>query len=51
MNNSGPALLIIDMFTLFDFPDAGQAKPKALEAARHISTLAQRFRALGHPVI
>ena len=51
MTTPSPALLIIDMFTGFDFPEAGQVKPKALEAARHIATLAQRFRALGHPVI
>lgn len=51
MNTLHPALLIIDMFTLFDFPEAGRVKPGALEAARHIVTLAQRFRSRGHPVI
>ena len=51
MNTPSPALLIIDMFTLFDFPEAGPVKPKALEAARHIARLAQHFRKRGHPVI
>lgn len=51
MRMPSPALLIIDMFTLFDFPDADQVKPKALEAARHIARLAQHFRDRGHPVI
>lgn len=51
MSQPIPALLIIDMFTLFDFPEAGQVKPEALKAARHIERLAQHFRKRDHPVI
>lgn len=51
MSQSIPALVIIDMFTLFDFPEAGPVKPKALEAARHIERLAKHFRKRSHPVI
>jgi len=51
MSQPIPALLIIDMFTLFDFPEAGQAKPEALKAAGHIERLAQHFRKRDHPVI
>ncbi len=46
-----PALLIIDMFTLFDFPHAEQLKPNAVRAARSIARLCRHFRAHGHPVI
>ncbi len=46
-----PALLIIDMFTLFDFPEADMVKSEALQAARKISVLAERFRERGDPVI
>ncbi|WP_315385989.1 isochorismatase family cysteine hydrolase [uncultured Stenotrophomonas sp.] len=51
MSHSTPALLIIDMFTLFDFPEADQVKPKALQAAGKIAVLARRFRERGNPVI
>lgn len=51
MKTSSPALIIIDVFTLFDFPEAGQLKPRALKAARHIAKLAQHFRERGQPVI
>jgi len=51
MSQSTPALLIIDMFTLFDFPEADQVKPRALQAARSIAVLARRFRERGNPVI
>ncbi|WP_367346010.1 cysteine hydrolase family protein [Stenotrophomonas bentonitica] len=51
MRQSTPALLIIDMFTLFDFPEADQVKPKALQAAGKIAVLARRFRERGNPVI
>ena len=51
MSIPNPALVIIDMFTLFDFPEAAQVKPSALEAARHIARLARHFRERGHPVI
>jgi len=46
-----PALLIIDMFTLFDFPEAKQLEPSSLRAARQIARLAGHFRERGHPVI
>lgn len=51
MSTPSPALLIIDMFTLFDFPDADQVKPDALRAARQIARLARHFRQRGLPVI
>lgn len=51
MNTPSPALLIIDMFTLFDFPEADQVKSQAVKAARHIGRLARHFRERGHPVI
>ncbi len=51
MHQSIPALLIIDMFTLFDFPEADRVKPEALQAARKIAVLARRFRERGNPVI
>lgn len=51
MSTHNPALLIIDMFTLFDFPNADEIKPKALDAARHIHRLARHFRSRRHPVI
>ncbi len=51
MSQSIPALVIIDMFTLFEFPEAGPVKPKAVEAARHIERLAKHFRKRCHPVI
>src|SRR5690606_25604315 len=46
-----PALVIIDMFTLFDFPEASQVKPGALRAATQIARLRRHFRRQGHPVI
>ena len=51
MNKPRPALLVVDMFTEFDFPDAGEMKPKAVQAARHIATLARHFRERELPVI
>lgn len=51
MSQSIPALLIIDMFTLFDFPEADQVKPEALRTAGKIAVLARRFRERGNPVI
>jgi len=51
MSTPSPALLIIDMFTLFDFPDAHRVKPGALRAARHIARLARHFRQRSLPVI
>lgn len=51
MSQPTPALLIIDMFTLFDFPEADQVKPNALKAAGQIAVLARRFRERGNPVI
>lgn len=51
MSAPRPALLIIDMFTEFDFPDADAVKPKAVQAATHIATLARHFRERGLPVI
>lgn len=51
MRPSTPALLVIDMFTLFEFPDADRLKPGAVRAARQIAQLAKQFRLRGHPVI
>ncbi|HBK45735.1 MAG TPA: cysteine hydrolase [Xanthomonadaceae bacterium] len=52
MNTSGnPALLIIDMISAFDFPEATPLAPHILAAARTIRRLRARFHALGLPVI
>ena len=46
-----PALLIVDMFSRFDFPDAKALEASALTAARAIAQLRERFHAVGRPVI
>lgn len=46
-----PALLIVDMFSRFDFPDAKALEPSALSAAGAIAKLRERFHAADHPVI
>jgi len=45
------ALLIIDMFSRFDFPGAAQLVPSAEKAARQIRRLRDRFDARQWPVI
>ena len=51
MKQAAPALLIIDIFIRFDFPEASQVKPAALQAAPQIAKPAQHSRERGHPVI
>ncbi|QDW65740.1 cysteine hydrolase family protein [Luteimonas granuli] len=46
-----PALLIVDMIGLFDFPTADRIAPAAVRAARSIHVLRKRFRERGWPVI
>lgn len=46
-----PALLIVDMFSRFDFPDAKALEPSALSAARAIAQLRESFHAAAQPVI
>ncbi len=53
MSNTPPgsALLIIDMLSRWDFPDAERLLPAAAGIAPRIATLAQRCRSGGVPVI
>ena len=46
-----PALLVIDMISAFDFPEAPALHAELLRAARRIRALRARFHALGHPVV
>jgi len=46
-----PALLIIDMFSRFDFPDGARLAPLAARAARQIARLRNAFDGRGWPVI
>ncbi len=46
-----PALLIIDMFSRFDFPGAAALAGPATRAARHIARLRDHFDGKGWPVI
>ena len=45
------ALLIIDLFSLFDFPGGQQLGPSAVKAAKQTATLRDAFDALGLPVV
>ncbi|WP_371436603.1 cysteine hydrolase family protein [Polaromonas sp.] len=47
----GQALLVIDMISCWDFPDAGKLLPAALGIAPSIVRFAQRCRKTGVPVI
>lgn len=51
MKKPSPALLVIDMFTQFDFPEAEDVEPGAKQASRYIARLMQNFRTRGFPVI
>lgn len=51
MTTARPALLIVDMFTRFDFPEAHLVKLGALRAARQIARLRENFRHHRNPVI
>ncbi|MBD3825586.1 isochorismatase family cysteine hydrolase [Stenotrophomonas sp.] len=51
MKKRTPALLIVDMFTRFDFPNAKGLEPAAVRAASQIARLSQYFRARSLPVI
>lgn len=46
-----PALLVIDMIGMFDFPGAERLAPAAVRAARGIHALRGRFHERGWPVI
>lgn len=49
--HGGTALLVIDMVSAWDFPDAGTLAPRALRIAPHIAALKARCQAAGVPVI
>ena len=46
-----PALLIIDLFSRFDFPDGPQLAPLALQAARKVRRIREAFDEKDWPVI
>jgi nicotinamidase-related amidase len=46
-----PALLVVDMIGMFDFPGADRMAPSAVRAARAIRGLRERFHRRGWPVI
>ncbi|HFK2883668.1 TPA: cysteine hydrolase family protein [Stenotrophomonas maltophilia] len=46
-----PALVIIDLFSRFDFPDGEQLRPLAVEAARAVRPIRDAFDERGWPVI
>jgi hypothetical protein len=48
---SGTALLVIDMISAWDFPDAERLVPRALRIAPRIAALKARCQAAGVPVI
>ena len=50
-DNSGAALLLIDVINDFDFPEGEQLLQLALPVGRNIAGLTQRARAAGIPVI
>jgi nicotinamidase-related amidase len=50
-DDSPVALLIIDMINAFDFNDADQILPRALEAAKSIRRLKERARQAGVPTV
>ena len=50
-SSSTPALLVIDMIGLFDFPGADRLAPSAVRAARGVRTLRDRFHRRGWPVV
>lgn len=47
----GTALVVVDMISCWDFPDAGKLLPGARRIARHIAALKARCRRAGVPVI
>jgi len=51
MKKTTPALLIVDMFSRFDFPEADLIASSALNASKAIARLRQHFKAEGDPVI
>ena len=50
MKKTTPALLIVDMFSRFDFPEADLIASSALNASKAIARLRQHFKAEGDPV-
>jgi nicotinamidase-related amidase len=48
---SKPALLIIDLFSKFDFPDGERLAPLAMDAARAVASLRRLFDERAWPVI
>lgn len=51
MKKTTPALLIVDMFSRFDFPEADLIASSALNASKAVARLRQHFKAEGDPVI
>lgn len=51
MTASGRALLIIDMISAFDFPEATTMRKDLLRVARQIRRLREHFQARGLPII
>ena len=49
--NGATGLLIVDMISCWDFPDAAKLLPAAMEIAPRIAALRQRCKARGVPVI
>jgi nicotinamidase-related amidase len=49
--NGATGLLVVDMISCWDFPDADKLLPAAVEVSRHIAALKRRCRAAGVPVI
>ena len=47
----GLALLVVDMVSSWDFPDAGALAPAALAIAPRIGALERRCRSVGVPVV
>lgn len=47
----GQALLVMDMISFWDFPDADKLLPGALAIAPSIARFAERCRSAGVPVI
>ncbi len=51
MAKPASALLIVDMFSKFDFPQAEALEASAIAAAKAIAQLREHFQVSGRPVI
>jgi len=49
--NGATGLLVVDMISCWDFPDAGKLLPAAVTVSQRIAALKRRCRAAGVPVI